>query len=70
MQTNWKPSRKWLAAQATAIGGLAIMLLTGDKAITDPEIIAIVTFFVQAVTTYLLPNKEEGVQPVSEQKRV
>jgi hypothetical protein len=59
--------RKWLAAEATAAGTLAIMLLTGDKTVTDPEVVAIVGFVVQAATTYFLPNRStqtEGGVPL------
>lgn len=57
---SWLPTRKWLAAEATAAGTLAVMLLTGDSEVTDPEVIAIVGFVVQAFTTYWLPNKSDG----------
>ena len=55
---SWVPTKKWIVAQVTALGGLAIMLLTGDSEVTDPEIIAVVTFFVQAIATYLVPNAD------------
>lgn len=45
-----------MAAQVTAIGGLVIMLVTGDTTVTDPEKVAVATFVVQAITTYLVPN--------------
>jgi dienelactone hydrolase len=59
---SWLPTRKWLAAEATAAGTLAIMLLTGDSEVTDPETIAIVGFAVQAVTTWALPNRSERTE--------
>jgi hypothetical protein len=43
------------------------MLLTGDKTVTDPEVVAIVGFVVQAATTYFLPNRStqtEGGVPL------
>lgn len=51
------PTRKWLAAQITAAVGVILMLVTGDPAVTDPEKVAIGTFIVQALTTYLVPNE-------------
>lgn len=50
------PTRKWIAAQITALVGVILMLVTGDTTVTDPEKVAIGTFIVQAVTTYLVPN--------------
>jgi hypothetical protein len=35
-----------------------VMLLTGDKTVTDPEVVAIVGFVVQALTTFFLPNAD------------
>jgi hypothetical protein len=55
---SWLPTRKWFAAEVTAAGTLAVMLLTGDKTVTDPEVVAIVGFVVQALTTFFLPNAD------------
>ena len=57
VERGWIPTRKWIAAQITALVGLALMLLTGDSTITDPEKVAIGTYIVQAATTYLVPNE-------------
>ena len=67
VKKSWLPTRKWLANETTAAGTLAVMLLTGDKTITDPETIAIIGFVVQAIVTYVLPNKsgsEQGGVPL------
>lgn len=50
------PTRKWWAATITGILGLSIMILTGDSAITDPEVIAIGTFVGQRAVAWLIPN--------------
>lgn len=50
------PTRKWWAATIVGAIGLATMLLTGDSAISDPEIVALGTFGAQRVVAYLTPN--------------
>lgn len=50
------PTRKWLAARVTAAGALAVMLLTGDSSVSDPETVAIIGFCVEGVVSYLVPN--------------
>jgi hypothetical protein len=57
IERGWIPTRKWIAAQVTALVGVILMLVTGDTTVTDPEKVAIGTFVVQAVTTYLVPNQ-------------
>lgn len=54
----WWPTRKWWYATVIAAGGLATMLLTGESEVTDEETIAVVTFVVQRIASYILPNKE------------
>jgi hypothetical protein len=53
-----KPTRKWWAARITAAGALAVMLLTGDTEVTDPEIVAIIGFVVEGLVSWLVPNQE------------
>lgn len=57
-QKSAAPTRKWVVAQVSAVVGLVLMLITGDPTITDPEKVAIGTFVVQAVATYLTPNED------------
>lgn len=54
---TWLPTHKWWAATVTAGGGLAVMLLTGDRSVSDPEVVACVTFVVQRAVAYLVPNE-------------
>jgi hypothetical protein len=62
------PTRKWVVAEVAALVGLAVMLLTGDATVTDPEKVAIGTFIVQAVTTWLTPNRNTpGGVPLKKQ---
>lgn len=56
------PTRKWFAATVTAAGGLLVMLLTGDRQhVTDPEIIALVTFGVQRFVAWMTSNEPKSV---------
>lgn len=57
---SWLPTRKWIVAELTAAGTLAGTLMTGDTTIVDSEKLLIIGFIVQAVATYLVPNKDEG----------
>ena len=54
---SWVPTRKWLAQVVTGAIGLAVMLLTGDSEITDPEIVAIGSWLVAALASYIYPNE-------------
>lgn len=56
--TLW-PSRKWWVGTATAVGTLAVMLLTGDRAhVTDPEVVAIIGTVVQRIAAWAVPNAD------------
>jgi hypothetical protein len=50
------PTKKWWTATITGAAGLLVMLLTGDRTITDPEIVALITFAVQRGIAWLVPN--------------
>lgn len=52
-----KPTRKWFAARITAVAAIAIMLLTGDSEVTDPEIVAIIGFIAESLASYVYPNE-------------
>ena len=54
---SWKPTRKWWAAAVTGAVGLAVMLLTGDSEVTDPEIVAIGGYVSAQAAAYFLPNE-------------
>lgn len=56
------PTKKWWAATATGAVGLAVMLLTGDSEITDPEIVALGTFASQRFVAWLVPNDKTASQ--------
>lgn len=49
------PSRKWIAAQVAAIGALLTMWATTGSW-DQEETVALIGWFVQAATTYLIPN--------------
>jgi len=55
---SWKPARKWWAATVTGAIGLAVMLLTGDPTVTDPEIVAIGSYAAAQASAWLLPNEK------------
>lgn len=56
---SWLPTRKWVAAEVAALGTLAVMLLTGNRdVLSDEETVAIIGFIVQAIGTYIVPNKD------------
>ena len=57
---KWLPTRKWWYATVIAAGGLATMLLTGEPEVTDEETIALITFAVQRIGSYILPNGEKS----------
>lgn len=57
VEPSWIPTRKWLAQAITGAVGLAVMLITGDSAITDPEKVAIGGWLVAAATSYIYPNE-------------
>lgn len=59
------PSRKWLVAQVTAIGALLTMWATTGTW-DQEETVALIGLFVQAVSTYLIPN-DPGVAGVKGQ---
>ena len=56
MNTNWRPTRKWWAATVTGAVGLAVMFLTGDSAVTDPEVVAVGSYVSAQTVAYFLPN--------------
>lgn len=57
--SSLKPTRKWWAATVTGLVGLVVMLLTGDSAITDPEVVAIGGFVSAQAVAYFLPNEQD-----------
>lgn len=57
LEKSLKPTRKWWVAFVTGAVGLALMLLTGDSTITDPEKVAIGSFLTAQFAAWLLPNE-------------
>ena len=47
-----RPTNKWVVARITALAGLLSILLTGDRSITDPEILLMIAFVAEAGTAY------------------
>lgn len=54
VQRGWIPTRKWMAAQAVALGGLAVSAI--ESGWDDTEWKLLIGIVVQATTTYLLSN--------------
>jgi hypothetical protein len=52
---SWVPTRKWFAAQAVAIAGIATSYVDSGWDATETKLCIAVA--VQAVVTYLLPNE-------------
>lgn len=51
------PTRKWVAAQVVALAAIATMYVsTGGW--NQEESVALIGWFVQAATTYLVPNED------------
>jgi len=50
------PTRKWIAAQVTALAAIAVMYITTGAWDTE-ESVALIGWLVQAATTYLVPNE-------------
>ena len=60
------PTRKWIAAQLTALAAIAVMYVTSGTWDTE-ESIALIGWFVAASTSYLVPNEDTpGGVPVKE----
>lgn len=51
------PTRKWWAAFGAGVIGLAVMLITGDSEVTDPEKVAIGAFLSERLVAWLVPNE-------------
>lgn len=51
------PTRKWFSAFGVGVIGLAVMLLTGDSEVTDPEKVAIGAFLSERLAAWLVPNE-------------
>lgn len=51
------PTRKWWSAFGAGVIGLAVMLLTGDSDVTDPEKVAIGAFLSERLVAWLVPNE-------------
>lgn len=54
VQRGWMPTRKWIAAQVVALGGLAVSAI--ESGWDDTEWKLLVGIAVQAASTYLLAN--------------
>jgi hypothetical protein len=50
------PSRKWIAAQVSAIGAFVVALINSGWDLTSELQVILVGMVVQAIVTYLLPN--------------
>ena len=55
MKKSWYPTRKWVAAQAVALGALATSTI--DSGWDDLESKLLVGIVVQAAVSYFLSNK-------------
>jgi hypothetical protein len=54
---SWLPTRKWWAATVVALGAIATLWVT--KGAFDRDVaIAVIGAFVQAATTYIVPNQD------------
>jgi mannose/fructose/N-acetylgalactosamine-specific phosphotransferase system component IIC len=53
--TGWRPTRKWVVGQVTALGALVTMFVT-TGGWDQEETIALVGLAVAAATSYLVPN--------------
>lgn len=54
VNNGWVPTRKWIAAQVVALGGLAVSAI--ESGWDDTEWKLLIGIAVQAATTYLLAN--------------
>jgi hypothetical protein len=54
--SSWVPTRKWWAAQAVALAGIATSYVDSGWDATETKLCIAVA--VQAVVTYLLPNED------------
>lgn len=54
VKNGWIPTRKWLAAQAVALGGIATSAIDSGWDATEWKLLIGVA--VQALVTYVLPN--------------
>lgn len=54
--SSWIPTRKWIAARVTALGGLAI-LAVNTGSFGSSEWIATITLVSEGVVAWLIPNQ-------------
>jgi hypothetical protein len=54
------PSRKWIVAQVVTLAAIATMWVESNE-FNDPETIALIGWFVQAVSSYLIPNTADNI---------
>jgi hypothetical protein len=52
------PSRKWIAAQVSAIGAFVVALINSGWELSADLQIVLVGLAVQALVTYLIPNSD------------
>jgi hypothetical protein len=52
------PSRKWIAAQVSAIGAFVVALINSGWELSADLQIVLVGLVVQAIVTYLIPNSD------------
>jgi hypothetical protein len=57
------PSRKWIAAQVSAIGAFVVALINNGWDLTSDLQVILVGLVVQAIVTYLLPNSAAADAP-------
>ena len=50
------PTRKWLAARITVLGGLLILFATHGWHLDEHTTIALITFLTESAVSYLVPN--------------
>ena len=57
------PSRKWIAAQVSAIGAFVAALINNGWDLTPDLQVVLVGLVVQAIVTYLVPNSPAAEAP-------
>jgi hypothetical protein len=62
-ETRTMPSRKWFAAQVSAIGALVVALIHNGWDLSSDLQVVLVGIVVQAIVTYLVPNTPASDAP-------
>jgi hypothetical protein len=59
------PTRKWIAAQVSAIGAFVVALINNGWELTSDLQVVLVGLVVQAIVTYLVPNAPAADAPAA-----